>query len=90
MTKAIITVVGKDSPGIIAQVCTYLAENGINILDISQTIVHEFFNMMMIVDLTKATKNFDTLSNELQIVGNEKGVQAKIQLEDIFDKMHRI
>ena len=90
MTKAIITVVGKDTPGIIAQVCTYLAENGINILDISQTIVHEFFNMMMIVDLTKATKNFDTLSNELQIVGNEKGVQAKIQLEDIFDKMHRI
>ena len=46
--------------------------------------------MMMIVDLTKATKNFDTLSNELQAVGNEKGVQAKIQLEDIFDKMHRI
>ena len=90
MTRAIITVVCKDTSGIIAQVCTYLAENGINILDISQTIVHEFFNMMMIVDLTKATKNFDTLSNELQIVGNEKGVQAKIQLEDIFDKMHRI
>ena len=76
--------------GIIARVCTYLADNGINILDISQTIVQEFFNMMMIVDLTKATKNFDTLSNELQAVGNEKGVQAKIQLEDIFDKMHRI
>ena len=90
MTRAIITVVGKDTPGIIAQVCTYLANNGINILDISQTIVQEFFNMMMIVDLTKATKDFDTLSNELQIVGNEKGVQAKIQLEDIFDKMHRI
>ena len=82
--------VGKDTVGIIAQVCTYLADNGINILDISQTIVQEFFNMMMIVDLTKATKNFDTLSNELQAVGNEKGVQAKIQLEDIFDKMHRI
>ena len=90
MTRAIITVVGKDTVGIIAQVCTYLADNGINILDISQTIVQEFFNMMMIVDLTKATKNFDTLSNELQAVGNEKGVQAKIQLEDIFDKMHRI
>ncbi|MFC2334209.1 MAG: ACT domain-containing protein [Prevotella sp.] len=90
MTRAIITVVGKDTVGIIARVCTYLADNGINILDISQTIVQEFFNMMMIVDLTKATKNFDTLSNELQAVGNEKGVQAKIQLEDIFDKMHRI
>ena len=82
--------VGKDTVGIIARVCTYLADNGINILDISQTIVQEFFNMMMIVELTKATKNFDTLSNELQAVGNEKGVQAKIQLEDIFDKMHRI
>ena len=82
--------VGKDTVGIIARVCTYLADNGINILDISQTIVQEFFNMMMIVNLTKATKNFDTLSNELQAVGNEKGVQAKIQLEDIFDKMHRI
>ncbi|MBA7488988.1 MAG: ACT domain-containing protein [Prevotella sp.] len=90
MTRAIITVVGKDTVGIIARVCTYLADNGINILDISQTIVQEFFNMMMIVDLTKATKNFDMLSNELQAVGNEKGVQAKIQLEDIFDKMHRI
>ena len=90
MTRAIITVVGKDTVGIIARVCTYLADNGINILDISQTIVQEFFNMMMSVDLTKATKNFDTLSNELQAVGNEKGVQAKIQLEDIFDKMHRI
>ena len=90
MTRAIITVVGKDTVGIIARVCTYLADNGINILDISQTIVQEFFNMMMIVDLTKAMKNFDTLSNELQAVGNEKGVQAKIQLEDIFDKMHRI
>ena len=90
MTRAIITVVGKDTVGIIARVCTYLADNGINILDISQTIVQEFFNMMMIVELTKATKNFDTLSNELQAVGNEKGVQAKIQLEDIFDKMHRI
>ena len=90
MTRAIITVVGKDTSGIIAQVCTYLADNGINILDISQTIVQEFFNMMMIVDLSKATKNFETLSNELQAVGNAKGVQAKIQLEDIFDKMPRI
>ena len=90
MTRAIITVVGKYTSGIIAKVCTYLADNGINILDISQTIVQEFFNMMMIVDLSKATKNFETLSNELQAVGNAKGVQAKIQLEDIFDKMHRI
>ena len=65
MTRAIITVVGKDTVGIIAKVCTYLADNQINILDISQTIVQEYFNMMMIVDLTKSVKAFDVLSDEL-------------------------
>ena len=62
MTRAIITVVGKDTVGIIAKVCTYLAENQINILDISQTIVQEFFNMMMIVDMSKCDKPFDHLA----------------------------
>ena len=64
MNRAIITVVGKDTVGIIAKVCTYLADNQINILDISQTIVQEFFNMMMIVDLTKSVKAFDQLSSD--------------------------
>ena len=82
--------VGKDTVGIIAKVCTYLADNQINILDISQTIVQEFFNMMMIVDLTKSVKAFDVLSDELTTIGQDKGVQVKCQLEDIFDKMHRI
>ena len=89
-TRAIITVVGKDTVGIIAKVCTYLADNQINILDISQTIVQEFFNMMMIVDLTKSVKPFDQLNDELVKIGKDTGVQVKCQLEDIFDKMHRI
>lgn len=90
MTRAIITVVGKDTVGIIAKVCTYLADNQINILDISQTIVQEYFNMMMIVDLTKSVKAFNVLSDELTKIGKDTGVQVKCQLEDIFDKMHRI
>ena len=90
MTRAIITVVGKDTVGIIAKVSTYLADNQINILDISQTIVQEYFNMMMIVDLTKSVKAFDVLSDELTKIGKDTGVQVKCQLEDIFDKMHRI
>ncbi len=90
MTRAIITVVGKDTVGIIAKVCTYLADNEINILDISQTIVQEFFNMMMIVDLTKCEKSFDNISSELAEIGVNTGVQVKCQLEDIFNKMHRI
>ncbi len=90
MKKTIITVVGKDTVGIIAKVCTYLAENHINILDISQTIVDEFFNMMMIVDLHNAGKEFDTISDELSKIGEEIGVIVKCQREEIFDSMHRI
>ena len=90
MTRAIITVVGKDTVGIIAKVCTYLAENKINILDISQTIVQDFFNMMMIVDLSGSNRQFTDISTELAQVGEGLGVIVKCQLEDIFDKMHRI
>ncbi len=90
MNKAIITVVGKDTVGIIANVCTYLAENKVNILDISQTIVQEYFNMMMIVDMGVMEKPFEQIVNELVEVGNRMGVQVKCQRADIFDKMHRI
>lgn len=90
MKKAVITVVGKDSVGIIAKVCTYLAENNINILDISQTIVQEYFNMMMIVDFSKTEKDFLVAANELEAVGESIGVIIKVQREDIFDMMHRI
>lgn len=90
MKKTIITVVGKDTVGIIAKVCTYLAENEVNILDISQTIVQDYFNMMMLVDMNHAKKPFGDISDELAKVGEEIGVVIKCQREDIFDKMHRI
>ena len=69
MNRTIITVVGKDTVGIIAAVCTYLAENQVNILDINQSILQEFFTMMMIVDMTKCNKSFDTVSSELNGIG---------------------
>lgn len=90
MKKAVITVVGKDSVGIIAKVCTYLANNNINILDISQTIVQEYFNMMMIVDFAATDKDFLQAATELEKVGEEIGVVIKTQREDIFNMMHRI
>ena len=88
--KVIITGVGKDTVGIIARICTYLAENGVNVLDITQTIVQGFFNMMMIVDIEKATKNFGDIQKDLESLGNEIGVQVKAQKQAIFDEMHRI
>ena len=88
--KTIITVVGKDTLGIIAKVCTYLAENGVNILDLSQTIVSGYFNMMMITDISGATKSFAAISDEMEKLGEEIGVVIKCQREEIFEKMHRI
>ena len=90
MKKTIITVIGKDTVGIIAKVCTYLADNQVNILDISQTIVQDYFNMMMIVDRNKTTKRFEQMASELEALGEEIGVKIKIQHEDIFNSMHRI
>ena len=90
MEKGIITVVGKDQVGIIAKVCTYLADNKLNILDISQTIIQVYFNMMMIIELQNATKDFGAICDELNELGNEIGVNIKLQHENIFNKMHRI
>ena len=90
MTKAVITVIGKDTVGIIAKVCTYLSENGVNVLDISQTIVSGYFNMMMIVDTNQMQKPFGDMADELAALGEEIGVVIKCQKEEIFDKMHRI
>ena len=90
MKKTIITVVGKDAVGIIAKVCTYLADHQINILDISQTIVQDYFNMMMIVDTGHATNSFSEYSDELAALGEKIGVIIQCQREDIFLKMHRI
>lgn len=88
--KGIITVLGKDQVGIIAKVCTYLADEKINILDISQTIVSGFFNMMMIVDLSTSCDRFEKVEDELETLGKEIGVDIKLQREDIFNSMHRI
>ena len=90
MNRTIITVVGKDTKGIIAKVCTYLAAKDVNILDISQTIVQEYFNMMMIVDLNTSKTPFAECSAALEKLGEEIGVTIKCQREEIFDMMHRI
>ena len=90
MKKTIITVVGKDTVGIIAKVCTYLANNRINILDISQTIVSGYFNMMMVVDMNESAKPFSDVASELTQIGEEIGVVIRCQREDIFKSMHRV
>lgn len=90
MKKTIITVIGKDTVGIIAKVCTYLADTNINILDISQTIVQDYFNMMMIVDMNQALKSVADVQEDLDKLGEEIGVAIKCQHEDIFNMMHRI
>lgn len=90
MNKVIITVVGKDNKGIIARVCTYLADNDANILDISQTIVGGYFNMMMIVDLADTASTFDRVQSDLAELGHAMGLEVKCQREEIFEKMHRI
>ena len=90
MNKIIITVVGKDTVGIIAKVCTYLSEHKVNILDISQTIVQDYFNMMMVVDASNGEVDFDALSEALDGIGQEIGVNIRAQREEIFDSMHRV
>ncbi|MDK2889624.1 MAG: hypothetical protein PWR21_256 [Methanoculleus sp.] len=90
MNKTIITVVGKDAVGIIAKVCTYLADNQVNVEDISQTIVQGYFNMMMIVDTSRSSKPYAGMVAELDDLGDEIGVKIRCQREDIFTKMHRI
>ncbi len=88
--KGIITVLGKDQVGIIAKVCTFLAEENINILDISQTIVSGYFNMMMVVDITDSSHKFTEHSESLKKLGKDIGVDIRLQREDIFNSMHRI
>lgn len=90
MQKVIITVVGKDCVGIMAKVCTYLADNRININDISQTIVSGYFNMMMIADPAQSPLPFDKIEKDLEELGESIGVHIKMQREEIFAMMHRI
>ena len=88
--KAIVTVVGKDQVGIIAGACNTLADNRINVLDISQTIMEGYFTMMMVVDLAECRAPFDTLRASLKEYGESRGLSIRIQREDIFDAMHKL
>jgi ACT domain-containing protein len=88
--KAIISVLGKDRIGIIARVCTYLSEKQINVCDISQNIVQGYFNMMMIVDLSRSVETFEQTLAGLEKLGKEMGMDIRLQHEDIFNSMHRI
>ena len=88
--KAIVTVLGKDQVGIIAAVCTLLADNNVNVLDISQTILREFFTMTMLVDVSASKLPFTVLCTLLENEGSKRGLAIKIQREDIFDAMHKI
>ncbi len=88
--KAIITVLGTDKVGIIAKVCSFLADHEINILDISQTIIQGYLNMLMIVEMNETDDRFSEIADGLEKLGDEIGVVIKIQHEDIFNSMHRI
>ena len=88
--KAVITVVGIDKVGIIAAVSGVLADTGVNILDISQTILQDYFTMMMLVDLSEMEPSLEELKDRLQSTGKKHGVSIRIQHEDVFRTMHRI
>lgn len=88
--KAIVTVIGKDRVGIIAAVCAMLSEKNVNVLDISQTILQDYFTMIMLVDTTEATVPFAQLKKELTEAGEARSLDIHVQREDIFNAMHRI
>lgn len=88
--RAVVTVVGKDKTGIISKVSTFLAERKVNILDISQTILEEYFAMIMLVDLSGATQKLADLAEECRLMGEKIGMSVHIQHEDIFNAMHSI
>ena len=90
MTKALISVTGLDTTGIIASVATRLSEMNINILDITQTILDGYFTMMMVVDIDGAHLDFEEINRRLQPVREEKKMTIHMQRMDIFDAMHRI
>jgi ACT domain-containing protein len=88
--RAVITVIGKDRKGIIAGVSAELANSGINILDISQTTLQEYFAMIMLVDMTGVNDSFHEVKKKLEIIGTKLGMQIKIQREEIFNAMHQV
>ena len=88
--KSIITVVGRDQVGIIASVCSLLAENDVNVLDIDQSMKEGYFNMFMIVRLKEQGSNFKAISNSLQALSEKIGVEITIQRTELFDEMYKI
>ena len=88
--KAIVTVVGKDRVGIIANVCTALANYNVNVLDISQTVMQGYFTMMMVVDVSGCTVPLAELCKAMDAKGTEMGLSIRVQREDIFEAMHRV
>ena len=88
--KAIVTVIGKDQVGITAAVCSLLAQHNINILDISQTVLQEYFTMVMLVDAGAAKVPFGELADQMSALGDQMGMVIRAQREDTFQAMHRI
>lgn len=88
--RAFVTVIGHDRVGIIAAICTLLAERAVNILDISQTILQDNFTMVMLVDASDCTASFEELAHELGEMGRKMELSIRIQREEIFNAMHRI
>ena len=88
--KAIVTVIGKDRVGITAAVCALLAQHNINILDITQTVLQDYFTMVMLVDTAACTQSIGEMSDILAQAGQEQALSIRIQREDIFDAMHKL
>ena len=88
--KAIVTVVGKDRVGIIANVCVALADFNVNVLDISQTVMQGYFTMIMVVDVSACNVPLAQLCTNMEQMGNERGLSVRVQREDIFEAMHRV
>ena len=88
--RAILTTIGKDKTGIIAGVSSYLAQNDINIVDVSQTIMDGYFTMMMMVDVDDAADDFEKLTQELDALGTKLGVDINIRNQEMYDAMHQL
>lgn len=90
MSRAIVTIIGSDRVGIIAGIANVISDANVNILDISQSVIREFFTMIMMVEISEASVTFDELRQRLVRKGEELGVRVEIQREEIFQAMHRI
>ena len=88
--RAVITVIGRDTVGIISRVSAYLAEKQINIVDITQSVISEFFCMVMLVDLRASTEPFSDTVDALTAIGRESNLEIHVMHEDIFNSMHKI